>query len=140
MPKHIVDVDEIIAGLPRAEQVIVKRLRALINECIPEATEKTYYDFHIPFYTRNKLICYIWPPSIADDADAAKRQQKGVALGFNQGHLMKRNKLLLAEGRKQVHVMYFKTVDDLDEPVVRALLYEAALIDATFARKKKRHP
>lgn len=142
MPKQkkTVDVDEIVAGLPRTEQVIVKRLRALIMDCIPHATEKTYYDFHIPFYTHNKLICFLWPPSLSGegDADAKKRHEKGVALGFNQGHLMANNHLLLAEGRKQVRVTYFKHINDVDEPLVRSLLYEAALVDEAFAKKKKR--
>ena len=37
-------VDEIIASLPRSEQVIVKRLRTLVFECLPKAEEKSYYD------------------------------------------------------------------------------------------------
>ena len=42
MPGHTkkVDIDEMIANLPRNEQVLVKMLRALIIECIPQATEK----------------------------------------------------------------------------------------------------
>ena len=43
-------VDEIIASLPRSEQVIVKRLRALVIECLPKAEEKSYYDMGVPFY------------------------------------------------------------------------------------------
>ncbi len=46
--------------------------------------------------------------------------------------------VLLAEGRKQVYVMYFKEVDDIDEARVRALLFEAAMIDEQFVKKKKR--
>jgi len=66
MPGHTkkVDIDEMIANLPRNEQVLVEMLRALIIECIPQATEKAYYDLGIPFYTRNRLICFIWPPSV----------------------------------------------------------------------------
>ena len=45
---------------------------------------------------------------------------------------------LLSEGRKQVHVMYFKKLEDIDEAQVKALLFEAAMIDEQFARKKKR--
>ena len=45
---------------------------------------------------------------------------------------------LLAEGRKQVYVMYFQTINDINEEQVRALLFEAALIDETFKKKKKR--
>ena len=129
-----------IASLPRNEQVLVKRLRALVMECIPQATEKAYYDFSIPFYTRNRLICFIWPPSASWErgANDEKRKAKGVSLGFNQGNLMSNEDgVLLAEGRKQVYVMYFKELNDIDEARVRALLFEAAMIDEGFGKMKK---
>jgi hypothetical protein len=140
-PLKAVDIDQMIAILPREEQVIVKRLRALIQECIPQATEKGYYDFGIPFYTRNRLICFIWPPSASSEPGAKleKLKAKGVSLGFNQGNLMSNEDgALLSEGRKQVYVMYFKKLKDIDENQVRALLFEAAMIDEQFAKKKKR--
>ena len=136
-----VDIDQMIESLPRNEQVLVKRLRALVTECIPQATEKAYYDLGIPFYTRNRLICFIWPPSVVWGAGAnhEKRKAKGVSLGFNQGNLMSNEDgVLLAEGRKQVYVMYFKELNDIDEVRVRALLFEAAMIDEQFVKKKKR--
>jgi len=143
MPGHTkkVDIDEMIANLPRNEQVLVEMLRALIIECIPQATEKAYYDLGIPFYTRNRLICFIWPPSVVWEpgANHEKRKAKGVSLGFNQGKLMSNEDgVLLAEGRKQVYVMYFKELDAIDEAQVRALLFEAAMIDEQFVKKKKR--
>ncbi len=136
-----VDIDQMIATLPRNEQVLVKRLRALILECIPQATEKAYYDLGIPFYTRNRLICFVWPPSVVwgPGRTDEKRKAKGVSLGFNQGNLMSNEDgVLLAEGRKQVYAMYFKKLDEIDEAQVRALLFEAALIDEQFTKKKKR--
>jgi hypothetical protein len=136
-----VDIDQMIATLPRNEQVLVKKLRALVIECIPQATEKAYYDLSIPFYTRNRLICFIWPPSVSWEAGPSheKRKEKGVSLGFNQGNLMSNEDgVLLAEGRKQVYAMYFKKLEDVDEAQVRALLFEAAMIDEQFAKKKKR--
>jgi len=45
--------------------------------------------------------------------------------------------VLLAEGRKQVYVMYFKKPEDIDEHQVRALLYEAAMIDEGFGKRRK---
>jgi hypothetical protein len=140
-PTRTIDIDQMIATLPRGEAVLVKRLRALIMECIPQATEKAYYDYVMPFYTRNRLICFIWPPSAVwePSADQEKQKAKGVALGFNQGHLMaNEDGVLQAEGRKQVYKMYFKKLADIDEQQVRALLFEAALIDGQFAKKKKR--
>ena len=136
-----VDIDQMIGSLPRNEQVLVKRLRALVMECIPQATEKAYYDLGIPFYTRNRLICFIWPPSVAWEpgANHEKRKANGVSLGFNQGNLMSNEDgLLLAEGRKQVYMMYFKKLVDINENQIRALLFEAASIDEQFARTKKK--
>lgn len=143
MPRQAktVDIDQMIATLPRSEQVLVKRLRALVMECIPQATEKAYYDWSIPFYTRNRLICFIWPPSVSWEPGASheKQKSKGVTLGFNQGKLMSNEDgVLLAEGRKQVYVMYFKDPDDIDEAQVRALLFEAAMIDEQFVKRKKK--
>jgi len=136
------DVDEMIDALPRDERVIVNRLRALVSECVPKATEKAYYGMGVPFYTHNKLICFIWPPSVYWDTKGKTKElknPKGVSLGFCQGYLMSNEDgVLLAEGRKQVYVMYIKTMKDLDEVQVRSLLFEAAMIDEEFAKKKKK--
>lgn len=147
------DIEEMITALPRQEQVIVRRLRALIKECLPFAAEKAYYGMGIPFYSRNRLICFIWPPSAVwesatstkernaekHQASVEKHKAKGVTLGFSQGNLMSNEDgVLLAEGRKQVYAMYFKRLEDINETQVRALLFEAAMIDETFAKKKRK--
>ncbi|MBT1687078.1 DUF1801 domain-containing protein [Dawidia soli] len=135
------DIDQLIAALPPDEQVLVRRLRDLITECLPQATEKAYKGQAMPFYTRHRLICFIWPPSASLEAntDYEKQKAKGVVLGFNQGNLMSHeNGVLQAEGRKQVYHMYFKKPGDIDENQLRALLFEAALIDEQFSKKKKR--
>ena len=73
-------VDEIIISLPRAEQVLMKRLRSLILECLPKAEEKVSYS--VPFYRRNRMICFIWPPSIfwGPNRTLETQQAKGVGL------------------------------------------------------------
>lgn len=142
-PNTAADIDQMIATLPRHEQVLVKRLRALVAECIPQATENAYDGQVMPFYKRNKLICFILPPSAVWEPGAGREKQisKGVALGFNQGNRMSNyDGVLLAEGRKQVYMIYFKELAEIDEHRVRALLYEAALIDEQFAKKKKQAP
>jgi hypothetical protein len=68
-----------------------------------------------------------------------KQKTKGVVLGFNQGNLMSNDDgILLAEGRKQVYMVYFKKLADIDDNQIRALLFEAALVDEQFAQKKKK--
>lgn len=134
-------IDELIMNLPKKEQVIVKRLRALILECLPAATEKGYYDWGVPFYTRHRMICYIWPGSLAwsPKGTTISDQQKPVTLGFCQGYLMSNEDgALQAEGRKQVSVLYIHSLEDLREEQIRALLFEAGMIDDTFGEKKKK--
>lgn len=138
---YVKSVDELIMNLPRAERVLVEKLRALIMECLPTATEKAYYDMGIPFYSRNRLVCFIWPASVfwGPKRTAETQNPKGTSLGFNQGNLMSNEDgVLLSEGRKQVYVMYFHNLSDIDENQIRALLYEALLIDDSFKKKKKK--
>ena len=130
-------VEEALQRVPKEERVVVERLRVLVKECLPKAEEKAYYGVGVPFYRHNRLICFIWPPSINFGKDNRAHQEKGVSLGFNQGNLMSNDEgVLLAEGRKQVYVMYFKTVADIDEQLVRSLLYEAEMLDDSFRKKK----
>jgi hypothetical protein len=141
MVRNSKSFEDVLMGLPRAEQIIVKRLRALITECLPMATEHVYNDVDIPFYRHNRLICFIWPASVSWEKSRklGTQDEKGTSLGFNQGHLMENdNGALLAEGRKQVYMMYFKSLQDLDENQVRALLFEAAMIDQQFGKKKNK--
>lgn len=133
-------VDEMILGLPRTEQVMVKRLRELVSECLPSAIEKPYYGEGIPFYTHHKMICFIWPSSVVWGPKKDKQPKpSGVSLGFCQGNLMSNEDgVLMSEGRKQVYVMYLHTLKGIEEDKIKALLFEAGMIDDSF-RDKKRH-
>lgn len=130
-------VEEIIADLPREELVIVKKLRSLVLECLPSAVEKNTYG--APFYTHHRMICFIWPPSLYWAGKNRSLMERGVTLGFCQGNLMaNEDGLLLAEGRKQMYCMYFKSPTEIKDDLIKALLFEAGLIDNTFGDKKKR--
>jgi hypothetical protein len=129
-------VDEIVNDLPKWEQLIVKRLRTLIVECLPHALEKNSYG--VPFYRRNRMICFIWPPSISWGSKKEQWANKGVILGFCQGNLFANDgKLLLKEGRKQVYCMYFKSHTEIDEAPIRSLLFESEIIDNEFRKNSK---
>ena len=133
-------VDEMILNLPKDERVIVNRLRALVMECLPAATEKEYYGEGVPFYSHHRQICFIWPASVfwGPKRTLETQKPKGVSLGFCQGNLMSNEDgILKAEGRKQVYVMYFHSLKDINEDQVRALLFEAGMVDDTFADRKK---
>ena len=132
-------VDEMIMSLPRNEQVMVKRLRTLVQECLPMAVEKPYYGLGIPFYSRHRQICYIMPASaLCEEGNPITTKSKEcVSLCFCQGNRMSNEDgVLAAEGRKQVYVMYFKSLRDIHEDQVRALLFEAAMVDDTFSRER----
>lgn len=122
---------------------MVQRLRALVQECLPKASEQAYYGMGVPFYRHNRLICFIWPPSIfwGPSRTSETQKSKGLALGFCQGYLMSNEEgHLKAEGRKQVYCMYFHKSSDIDEPLIRALLFEAGMIDEGFQSRRKRKP
>ena len=130
-------IDDMLLTLPRTERAIVSRLRALVQECLPKATEKAYYEEQFPFYSHHRMICFIWP-SASRMVPKRVQDAKAVTLGFCQGNLMSNEDgVLKSEGRKQVYVMYFHSLDEINEEQVRALLYEADMIDQTFAKKKK---
>lgn len=131
-------VEEAIQSLPKAELAIVRRLRALITECLPKAEEKGYYGLGVPFYTRHRMICFIWPSSFMWGKKPKDNTGKLVTLGFCQGNLMSNDEgILKAEGRKQVYCMYINSLAEINEDQIRALLLEAELIDEGFGLKKK---
>ena len=67
-----------------------------------------------------------------------EQQSKGVTLGFCQGNRMaNEDGALIAEGRKQFYYMYFKSLKDVNDEQVRALLFEAGLVDESFKKKSK---
>ena len=131
-------VDEMILNLPVEERAIVKRLRNLVLECLPLATEKPYYGLGVPYYSRYRQVCYIFPSSALYGTDDRKHE-KNVTLGFCHGNKMfNENSVLKVEGRKQVRVMYFSSLRDIKEDQVRALLFEASMIDDSFKGRKRK--
>ena len=125
-----------LINLPKNELVIVKRLRELVGECIPLATEKPYYGLGVPYYSRHRQICYIFPSSALYGPEHTGR--KSVTFGFCQGNKMSNeNGILKVEGRKKVRVIYFYNLGDIVDEEIRPLLFEASLIDDSFGRNKK---
>lgn len=133
-------VDEMLLQLPRKELAIVKRLRSLIQECLPSAIEKGYYGVGAPFYTHHRMICFIWPSSLYWGPKPKEKISKNklVTLGFCQGNLMSNEDgTLKADGRKQVYCLYINSLAEVDEVKIRALLFEAELINNDFGEKKR---
>jgi hypothetical protein len=132
------DWNEFTLALPKEERLIFQRLRNLVLETEPRLNETKSYG--VPYYSRNKRICFIWPIS-APDAPKAKNQKDDgtlVSLGFCYGNLLANVQgLLLAEGRKQVYIVRLKTLNELAliEDQVMEIIREAVLLDET-ARPK----
>lgn len=119
-------VEDFLAYLPPEELRVVEYLRELIVECIPEATERLSYN--VPYYKRRRNICFIWPASVLW---GSKQTWDGVRLGFTTGYLLTDAEGYLDQGhRKQVYWKDFQHIQQIDADRVRALLYEAVLIDA----------
>ncbi len=131
-------LEEVFPGITPQEKILVQRLRLLVQECLPKATEKGYYGMGVPYFSHHRMICFIWPSSVVWGPQSKKvRKFKGVSLGFCQGNLMSNEDgALKSEGRKQVYILYLNSIDELDEAQVRSLLFEASMIDDEFGRKK----
>ena len=126
------DWNEFSQALPREERFIFQRLRDIVLETEPRLMETKSYG--VPYYSRHKRICFIWPVS-APDAPKAKNQKDDgtlVTLGFCYGNLLSNVQgLLLAEERKQVYIIRLRSLKDLQaiEKQVAEILNEAVLLD-----------
>jgi len=128
-------VESCLDYLPPDERRITDRLRAIILDTMPDATEKLTYN--VPFYRRHSNICFIWPGSVP----WGQVRTHGVRLGFTQGHrLADEWGYLEAGSRKQVYVRDHFELSDIHEDKMRELLFQAVVIDEAMAlRPKKKH-
>ena len=126
------DIDEFIEALPRKEALIVKKLRSLILEGDPHIREQ--FSYGVPYYFRKRRICFVWPSSAPYGPKDAL-----VSLGFCYGHMLSNvQQVLLSEGRTQVYIIKYSSVNEIDEAAVREILQEALLVDGLeFSRTKK---
>ena len=115
-------IDDFLSYITEDELLIAEKLRSLIFEEIPDVTEKLSYN--VPFYSRKQRICYIWPASIP----WGNTPLEGVQLGFSKGHLIDHPAIEMGT-RKEVGVLTFHKLNDIDEDLIRSLLLEALLID-----------
>ena len=132
-----IDWTEFSRALPKEENLIFQSLRSLILETEPRLREKMNYG--VPYFTRNRMVCFIWPVS-APNAPTAKNQtwnETIVSLGFCYGNKLSNEQgILLSEGRKQVYIVRFRSMDDvrkMETPIVE-IIHEALMVDAMFAR------
>ncbi|MGE0770342.1 MAG: DUF1801 domain-containing protein [Cyclobacteriaceae bacterium] len=122
------DIDEFLESLPKAERVIIQRLRSILFDVEPRLEEKMSYG--APFYKRNRMVCFIWPHSTPYGPRNAL-----VSFGFCYGHMLSNDRgILLHEGRTQVYIVHYSSLQEIDEDFVRETLLEALIVD-TFEWK-----
>jgi hypothetical protein len=131
-PFSFKNVNDFLGTLPEDELKITEALRALAFECIPDVKEKLGYN--VPFYSRYSRICFIWPGAVP----WGKKIKKGVELGFCKGNFLADPSYLNIGNRKEVYIKTFYSLKEIDQDVVRQLLYEAAVIDEEQALLKKK--
>jgi hypothetical protein len=129
-PMAFKSIPEFLHYLPEDQLQMVEALRNLVLECIPDGTEKLAYN--VPFYYRYSRICFIWPAAVPWGA-----VKNGVQIGFCKGSLLSDTAYLTADGRRSVFVKQFDSLKEIDAGRMRALLYEAVLIDETTRPKHK---
>jgi hypothetical protein len=123
-PMAFKSIPEFLHYLPEDQLQMVEALRNLVLECIPDGTEKLAYN--VPFYYRYSRICFIWPAAVPWGA-----VKSGVQIGFCKGSLLSDTSYLSADERRSVFVKRFDSPKEIDAGQLRALLYEAVLIDET---------
>lgn len=131
------DIEDFIAELPADERLIVKKLRTIILETEPRLQVK--FSYGVPYFFHHRRVCFLWPISHLPPGYTVPPEEKTkVTLGLCYGnHLSNAQGLLLKEGRKQVYVIKYISVKEIDEQSVREIIQEAVLIDESFKKKKK---
>jgi hypothetical protein len=132
------DVETFIAGLESSERVIVNRLRKLILDADPRLQERLSYG--VPYFYHHRRVCFIWPAShFPCSDDRRKEYPEKVQLGFCYGNLLSNDQgVLLAEGRKQVYLMKFTMLSEINDSIIREIVMEAMMVDDSFRPTTKK--
>ena len=125
------DVNDFVINLPKEERVIVSRLRDLLFDTEPRFREKLSYG--VPYFARNRRVCFIWPASAPSGPINAK-----VSFGFCYANLLSNVQgILLKEGRKQVYIARFSSIDEIDVKLLLEIIQEALIVDDLHLQRKK---
>lgn len=125
-------VDDFFDYITPAEKPVVNYLRGLIQECLPQHTEKLSYN--VPYYYINRRICFIWPGSVPWGGF-----KEGVMFGFCNGNLLADELGFFSTNvTKVIRYKIFYTVDEIIacEDVLKTYLFMAVEIDQHFAKTR----
>ncbi len=99
------EVQEYVDQFDPVLRDILVRLRELIYEVVPDATEDIKW--RVPTFSLQKTVCYI------------AGFKNHVTLAFHDGKMLKDPDGLLRGTGKHLKYMTFKSIDDLDEERLR---------------------
>jgi hypothetical protein len=105
--------------------LIVSTIRDIILSCAVQIQESIKYK--IPFYSYHSNICYI------------NVRKKTVDLGFvNGANLSNHQGLLEVKDRVSVKTISFQNVSEIDESILREIIFEAIMLDEIKISNKKK--
>ena len=114
-------VEVFILDLPAELRPVFRQLRNIILSASPQIEEKLVYN--IPFFYGKKRIFYLNP------------LKNGVDLGFCDGYLISENLVLETKNRTHVRTIFYSNTAEIDEEILRPLIYEAIIIDQIKTKK-----
>jgi|MDTD01.2.fsa_nt_gb hypothetical protein len=124
-------VKEYIAALEGEEQGIARYLYEVIQSTSPKF--KTKLSYGVPYFSINYRVCFIWPSS-----SPLAIEKEGVQLGFCKGILLANQQGLLDMGkRKEVAIINYTQANQINENLVREILFEAIEVDELVHRERQ---
>jgi len=108
--------EEYIINQPEPYRTILLHLQVIIESTIPEL--ELLYKYRIPFYYLNKKpFCYL----------NANHKKQYVDLGFWKGNKIQiHQKYLVTENRKMMASLRYKSIEEMDDAILIAVLKKAA--------------
>lgn len=106
----------------------VREILSYLHDLFTQRYGMTYrIRFRIPFYDITKWVCYVNP-----------QKKGGVELCFLHGRWMDDpNNILESKGRKQIHGITYKTLNDIDEDLLISVIEEAIRVDPISVKELK---
>lgn len=125
-------VQEYIAALYGEEKRIANYLYEIVLSTSPKF--KTKLSYGVPYFSINYRVCFIWPAS-----SPLAIEKEGVQLGFCKGSLISNQQGLLDMGkRKEVAIINYIQLGQINEDLVREILFEAIEVDEWVYRERQK--
>ena len=118
-------LDDFWEFLPADEKLICRKLRALVLDCIPLATEQLSYN--VLYFKGHRMICFIWPASVGWGEN---QNWKGVRFGFAYGNYLVDEEVYWDKGsRKQVVWKDYQSISEIQSDIIKDFLFQAYELD-----------